>query len=343
MEQVPLVPFVLNSNRCLSTRSLKSRGSYPTSMSQNNTILHLGLDVAKLSLQLHLINRFHSLTNDAKGHRQLLKLLRDHPKAHVICEATGGYEQKVVRCLQSAGIAVSVVEAGRVRYFARAQGLRAKTDPIDAAVLSAYGRTFSPAVTAAPSARQQRLSSVTQRRRQLVQLLLMQRNYAEHYSDPFQLRQARQLIKTLEKQIDECEQAISQLIAEDDVLRKNAQRLQSISGVGPIVAATVLAEMPELGQISNNAAAALAGVAPYNDDSGDQKGKRRIAGGRRTVRNALYMATLSAVRYDRILKACYQRLCANGKAPLVALTACMRKLVVLMNRLLKNAQFQLAA
>jgi transposase len=312
-------------------------------MSQNNTILHVGLDIAKLSLELHLVDRFHTLANDAKGHRKLLKLLRDHPGAHIICEATGGYEQAVVRCLQCAGIPVTVVEAGRIRYFARAQGLRAKTDPIDAAVLSAYGRTFSPAPTTAPTPQLQRLSSVTQRRRQLMQLLLMQRNYAEHYSDALQIRQTRQLIKLLEKQIDECEQAINELIAQDDALSKKAQRLQAIPGVGPIVAATVLAEMPELGQISKTSAAALAGVAPYNDDSGDRRGKRRIAGGRRTVRTALYMATLSAVRHDRILKEFYQRLCANGKAPLVALTACMRKLIVLMNRLLKNEQFQLAA
>jgi transposase len=312
-------------------------------MSQNNIILHVGLDVAKLSLQLHLVDRFHNLANDPKGHRQLLKLLRDHPGAHVICEATGGYEQALVRCLQSADIPVTVVEAGRVRHFARAQGLRAKTDPIDAAVLSGYGRTFSPAPTTAPSVQLQRLSSVTQRRRQLMQSLLMQRNYAEHYSDSFQIRQSRQLIRLLEKQIDECEQAISELIGTDEPLNKKAQRLQQIPGVGPITAATVLAEMPELGQITKTAAAALAGVAPYNDDSGDRRGKRRIAGGRRSVRTALYMATLSAVRHDRILKAFYQRLCANGKAPLVALTACMRKLIVLMNRLLKNEQFELAA
>jgi len=311
-------------------------------MSQNKTILHVGLDVAKLSLQLHLVNQFHTLANNKTGHRKLLKLLRDHPCAHVICEATGGYEQAVVGCLQSADIAVTVVEAGRVRYFARAQGLRAKTDPIDAAVLSAYGRTFAPPPTMPLTAQEQRLSSVTQRRRQLVQLLLTQRNYGEHYTDALQLRQSRQLIKLLEKQIDECEQVISQLIAEDVALSKKAQRLQSIPGVGPIVAATVLAEMPELGQISKTAAAALAGVAPYNDDSGDRRGKRRIAGGRRTVRTALYMATLSAVRHDRILKEFYQRLCTSGKAPLVALTACMRKLIVLMNRLLKNDQFQLA-
>lgn len=311
-------------------------------MSQNNIIIHVGLDVAKRSLQLHLVDCFHTLANDCKGHRKLLKLLRGHPGAHLICEATGGYEQAVVRCLQSADIPVTVMEAGRVRHFARAKGLRAKTDPIDAAVLTEYGSTFAPEPTTAPTPQVQRLHAATQRRRQLVQLLLMERNYVEHYSDALQIRQARKLIKMFEKQIDECEQAISKLIAEDEALNKKAQRLQSIPGVGPIVAATVLAEMPELGQISKTAAAALAGVAPYNDDSGAHKGKRRIAGGRRTVRTALYMAALSAVRHDRILKNFYEHLRANGKPPLVALTACMRKLVVLMNHLLKNDQFQLA-
>ena len=138
----------------------------------NLNILHIGLDVAKLSLQLHLAGRFHSLANNAKGYAQLLKHLRAHPHAHVVCEATGGYEQAVVRVLQTAGVPVSIVEAGRVRYYARAQGQRAKTDPIDAAVLSEYGATFRPAATAPVSPQQQQLADLTQRRRQLIQLLV---------------------------------------------------------------------------------------------------------------------------------------------------------------------------
>ncbi len=135
---------VPNSNRCLSTATANHRGSHFTSMSLNNTILHVGLDVAKLTLQLHLAGRFHSLTNDTKGHAQLLKLLRAHPHVQVVCEATGGYEQPVVRALHAADIPVSIIEAGRVRYFARAQGQRAKTDPIDAAVLPDYGAALQP-------------------------------------------------------------------------------------------------------------------------------------------------------------------------------------------------------
>jgi transposase len=260
----------------------------------------------------------------------------------VVCEATGGYEQAVVRVLQSAGIPVSIVEAGRVRHFARAQGQRAKSDPIDAAVLSAYGRACHPAPAPSASPQQQQLAQLVQRRRQLVQLLIQERNHAEHYADAFRRKQFRQLANLLEKQITQCEETIAALIAKDAALAQKASRLQAIAGVGPVSAATVLAEMPELGRLNNQTAAALAGVAPYNRDSGSQKGLRHIAGGRRTVRSALFMAALSAVRHDRILKAFYQRLRAAGKKPLVALTACMRKLIILMNRLLKNDLFQLA-
>ncbi len=313
-------------------------------MSQNNTnIVYVGLDVAKLSLQLHLAGTFHLLANDAKGHAQLLKRLRGYPAAHVVCEATGGYEQAVVRALQLAGVPVSIVEAGRVRYFARAQGQRAKTDPIDAAVLSEYGATFKPAATAPASPQQQQLADLAQRRRQLIQLLVSERNHAEHYTDSFRLRQSRQLAKALEKQITQCDEAITTLITQDTELARKAERLKAIPGVGPVVAAIMLAEMPELGRLTTQTAAALAGVAPYNRDSGGQTGIRRINGGRAAVRCALYMATLSAVRHDRILKEFYLRLRAAGKKPLVAMTACMRKLVILMNRLLKNYDFQLAS
>jgi transposase len=312
-------------------------------MSPNNpNILHVGLDVAKLSLELHLAGHSHALANDAKGHAQLLKRLRPHPHAHVVCEATGGYEQPVARLLQAAGIPVSILEASRVRHFARAQGQRAKTDPIDAAVLSAYGAAFQPRPTPPVSPQQQQLAELAQRRRQLVQLLTNERNHAEHYTDAFRLRQTRRLGKILEQQIAQCDEAIARLIAQDTQLAHKASRLKAIPGVGQVVATTMLAEMPELGTLNRRTAAALAGVAPYNRDSGGQTGRRCIQGGRSAARNALYMATLTAMRYDRILKEFYLRLRAAGKKPLIAMTACMRKLVILMNQLLKNDHFQLA-
>lgn len=311
-------------------------------MSQNHSILHLGLDVAKLTLQLDLAGQPYTLANDAKGHAQLLKLLRRHPGAQVVCEATGGYEQPAVRVLHAAQIPVSIVEAGRVRHFAKAKGLRAKTDPIDAVVLSEYGRVLQPAATPAPTPQQGRLSELSTRRLQLLASLTAETNRAAHYTDKQCVRQARQLRQTLEKQIAACDLALAEIIAADEILKAKAERLDAIPGVAAVTATTVLAELPELGQISDQAAAALVGVAPYNRDSGEQTGARHIAGGRSAVRRALYMATLSAVRHDAILKAFYTRLCAAGKKPKVALVACMRKLVVLMNRLLKNPNFQLA-
>lgn len=293
-------------------------------------------------MQLDLAGQAHSLANDAQGQARLLKLLRDHPTAQIVCEATGGYEQSVVRALHAAAVPVSVVEAGRVRHFARAKGQRAKTDPIDAAVLSAYGRAFAPAPTPAPTAQQTRLAELSRRRLQLIQTRLAETNRAEHYVDKLCVRQARQLLRALEKQIETCDEAITALLAADEPLQAKADRLDAIPGVGAVTAATVLAELPELGRLSDEAAAALAGVAPYNRDSGGVSGVRHIAGGRTAVRCALYMATLSAVRYDKILKAFYLRLRAAGKKPKVALVACMRKRIVLMNRLLRNPQFQLA-
>ncbi len=314
-------------------------------MSQTNSpsILFVGLDVAKSSLQLHLAAQSHALSNDAKGHQKLIGLLKSHPSAQVVCEATGGYEQPVLAALHEAAIPLSLVEAGRVRHFAKAKGKRAKSDPIDAAVLSAYGAALQPAPTPQASPTQQQLTQLTRRRRQVVEQLVVERNHAEHYADSFSQKQSRQIIALLEKQIAQCEREIASLMDKDADLKKKAQRLQTIPGVGSVTAVCVLAEMPELGTLEDGSCAALAGLAPYNSDSGQQSDQRHIGGGRAGIRRALYMAALSAVRCDRILKEFYLRLRNNGKKPKVALTAAMRKLILLMNRLLKNPNFQLAS
>ena len=308
----------------------------------NTPPLFAGLDIAKASLQLHLAGQSHGLDNQAKGHQKLIKLLRAQPGAHVVCEPTGGYEQSVLHALHAAKLPVSLVEAGRVRHFAKAKGLRAKTDPIDAAVLTEYGVAMRPAATPPRSEIQQQLLQLSNRRRQLLDLKVLEQNRAEHYADAFSQKQSRQLLKLLEKQITSCDQVLAQLVQADPALQTKVQRLDAIPGVGPVTATLILAQMPELGQLTPQTAAALAGLAPYNQDSGDQAGVRRIYGGRKTVRCALYMAALSAVKHDRILKAFYQHLRKAGKKPIVALTACMRKLIVLMNHLLKNPKFQLA-
>jgi transposase len=310
-------------------------------MSQNNpSIIYAGLDIAKATLELYLAGQTHTLANDRKGHAALLKLLRGHP-AHVVCEATGGYERPSVRALQAAEIPVSLLEAGRVRHFARAQGQRAKTDAIDARVLAAYGQAFAPAATPAPTAKQETLRQLTTRRRQLIETKVSETNRSEHYLDALCQKQSRALLRLLEKQIGQVEESILQLITQDADLNAKAERLDQIPGVGSATAAIVLAEMPELGTLSDESAAALAGVAPYNHESGALRGGRHISGGRSSVRCALYMAALSSVKHDPILKEFYLRLRVAGKKPKVALVACMRKLIVLMNRLLKNPNFKL--
>ncbi len=311
-------------------------------MSQiNPLIIHAGLDVAKDSLALDFQDRAHTLSNDATGHARLIRILRAGPSVHVVLEATGGYEQPAVRALHAAGIALSVVEPGRVRAFARALGQRAKTDPIDAAVLSAFGRAVAPPPTAAPSAQQQRLGELVLRRRQLVEFVVAESNRAAHYTEKLPRKQSAALLRSLRGQIAACEKAIAAQIAEDETMKARAVRLQEVPGVGATTAATLLAEMPELGTLSDAGAAALAGVAPYNCDSGPLAGTRRIRGGRAPVRCALCLAAMSAVQHDPILKTFYRRLVAAGKKPMVALTAAMRKLVVLLNRLLKNPKFKL--
>lgn len=314
-------------------------------MSQNNsiTINYIGVDVAKLSLAADLPGQCLTVGNDIKGHDHLLRLFGALPNAHVVLEATGGYEQSFVRALHCAGIAVSVIEPSKARAFARAKGLRAKTDPIDAALLRGFGVAMAPHPTAPPTAQQQRLAELVMRRRQLVDSVTCESNRSDHYLDPLANRQAAAHLRLLRKQTDQCDKAIAALIAADEVLAQRSARLQELPGVGAVTASTLIAEMPELGTLSDEGAAALAGVAPYNCDSGPFAGSRRIAGGRISVRCCLYMAAMSARVHDPILKTFYNRLVARGKKRIVALTAVMRKLIILLNRMLKNPNFELKA
>lgn len=318
-------------------------------MSQNNsTTLYAGLDVAKATLQLSLHGAGHALDNDAKGHRRLIALLRaaqrdDIERVHVVLEATGGYERAAVRALHAAGFACSVMMPSRVRAFAQARGQLAKNDPIDADVLAAFGAAIRPAPTVALTDAQQQLDELVVRRQQLLETRVAELNRAAHYTHRCLLQQSRRLLATLDRQIAQCDQLIAEQLAADAQLSARAARLQQVPGVGAVTAAVLLAHLPELGSLADGQAAALAGLAPYDRDSGPRSGQRRICGGRATVRCALYMATLSAVRHDRILREFYQQLRRRGKLAKVALTAAMRKLLLLLNRLLRNTHFQLAS
>ena len=305
------------------------------------TTIYTGLDIAKLNLQLHLQGRIHDLPNTAAGHRRLLKLLAPITGVQIVCEATGGYERAVVAALHTAQVPVSVLNPARVRNFARAQGQRAKTDNIDAAILSAYGQAFQPTPTAPRTAQEQQLTELVRRRGQIVELLVAQRLQAQHLTLPALQRQSQSLIRRLERDIQQVEARIKELRTEVPTLDARAQKLEAITGVGTITAMGVLAELPELGSLNRRQAAALAGLAPHPRESGQWRGQRTIGGGRAPVRRSLYMAALVAARSNRLLKAFYQRLRAAGKPAKVALTAVMRKLIVLMNHTLKHPNFVL--
>lgn len=306
------------------------------------TTIYAGLDIAKLNLQLHLAGRLHDLPNTVAGQRRLLKLLAQQPGGvHVVCEATGGYERDVVAALHAAQVPVSVLNPARVRHFARATGQRAKTDNLDAAVLSAYGAALHPKPTAPRSDVEQQLTELIRRRVQVVALLVAQRQQAAQLTVPALRRQAQSLVRRLARDLHQIEAQLQTLRAQAAALQERTQKLEAITGVGTITALGVLAELPELGTLNRRQAAALAGLAPHPRESGQWHGRRTIGGGRAPVRRALYMAALVAARANPHLKAFYQRLRAAGKPAKVALTAVMRKLVVLMNHTLKHPDFVL--
>ena len=311
-------------------------------MNDKQTSVHAGLDIAKASLQLHLQSKFFDLPNTADGHAQLIKRLAAIPGAHVICEATGGYERAVVAALHAATLPLSVLNPARVRQFARASGELAKTDPIDAAVLTAFGQAFTPEPTPARTATELKLAALVTRRVQLLELRVAEAQRADTCADLELRKLFTPWLAQMEKQIAKVEALIEALLKEQTPLANQVQRLDDIMGVGRLTAVMVLATLPELGTLNRRQAAALAGLCPYNRDSGQWAGKRCISGGRAEVRRALYMAALSASRSNHLLKPFYDRLIAAGKPAKVALTAVMRKLIVLMNHLLKNPKFSLA-
>jgi transposase len=304
-------------------------------MQSNNAVIYAGVDVAKATLQLHLLGRQKELSNDPAGLRQLLKAVQKVPGVHVICEATGGYEQAMVKVLQEAQVPVSVANPARVRAAAQALGQRAKSDPIDAGGLTDYGQRFKPKATTPPSATQEQLVALTQWLQQLISGRAMAKTQAEHHQDPFVLQQHAKLMAHLQAQIKAVEKQIEALLEQDAELHQRVRCLDEIQGVGPRTAWMVLAHMPELGQLNRQQVAALAGLAPWIRDSGTMKGKRCIGGGRPAVRVALYMASLSASRSNPVLSVLYQRLRAKGKMGKVALTAVMRRLLIFMNHQLK--------
>lgn len=307
--------------------------------------IHLGIDIAKDFLQLDtaVLPRLPRVPNTAVGFATLLKALKKlKGTVHVVFEATGGYERALMDCLHEAGIVLSLLHPGRVRAFARACGLLAKTDALDAAVLTRFARQMEPAPTPRLTEVQRDLQELSQRRAQLVKLMVMEKNRLPAHRHPALRQAARETVKHLEEQIARIDALLAELVRGDATLHSQVQRLSQVQGVGPATAMALLAAMPELGSLNRRQAAALAGLAPRNRDSGSLQARRTIGGGRVQARRALYMAAVSASRHNPVLAPFYQKLKAQGKPSKIALTALMRKLLSTINSLLKNPTFLLA-
>lgn len=312
-------------------------------MSTNNSIIYVGLDIAKSSFQVNLQNLNFLLPNSPAGHRKLLaRLLNLKQPRQVICEATGGYEQAIVHALHQAGVPVSVVDPLKVRQFAKGCGWLAKSDPIDARLLSAFGAKATPKPQVPLSANVAALRELSRHRLQLQEQAQIVACQGRLTQLPFIRQSTARLLRHYRSQLQQLQKQIAGLLQTDAGLAAKARVLQETIGVGPKTACSLLAEMPELGALNRAQAAALAGVAPYARDSGIWKGRRFIKGGRPLVRKALYMAALVASRRHPALRHTYLHLLARGKPKKLALTALMRKLICLLNFKLKNIQLPLA-
>jgi transposase len=297
----------------------------------------VGIDISKTRLDVALRPTGSAFTvpYDETGIATVVQRLRTLSPAGIVLEATGGLEVLLSGALATAGLPVAVVNPRHVRDFARAIGRLAKTDALDAQVLAQFAEAVRPACRPLPDASTQQLAALIMRRRQLVEMLTAEKN--RRGSAPRVMRtQIQQHIEWLQQHLVQLDQELTTAVQASPIWREHDELLQSVPGIGPVVTRTLLAELPELGTLTHKQIAALVGVAPLNRDSGAFRGKRTVWGGRATVRAALYMGALVAARHNRVLKAFYQRLRQAGKAPKVALTACMRKLLTMLNAMLKH-------
>ena len=303
---------------------------------------YVGLDISKARLDYTIDEkRTAAADNDANGHKQLIQGLKKQPHARVVCEATGGYERLVVAKMLEAGIEVCVVQPGRARSYAYAEGLVAKTDPIDAQMLRRYGQAVKLRLATPTDPAVATLRELIDRRRGLVDRLVEVTNQLALAGKTL-ARWVEREQRFLNKELKAVEAEIAKHIGNDPTLRLKSERLQQMTGVGPILAGTLLAYVPELGTLPDPTISALLGVAPHPRDSGTSSRPRHVRGGRGAVRHVLYMAALAAVRSNRILGQFYQRLLAAGKPPKVCLVAVMRKMLTVLNQMLAKPELVLA-
>jgi transposase len=299
---------------------------------------HAGIDVSKEHLDVHLLAEGEAfvVANDHEGIDALVKrLLKARPEL-VVLEATGKYERPAAMAIAAAGISVAVVNPRQARDFAKATGRLAKTDKIDAQILARFAAAIEPPPSILPDEEAQALQAILTRRRQVLLMLTAEKNRLLMAPKPVAKR-IRAHIRWLEKELERTDGELDEAVQQSEAWHRNEELLRSVPGVGPVLARrTLLAELPELGTITHKRLSALVGVAPFNRDSGKIRGKREVWGGRAPVRAALYMGALVATRYNPILKEFYERLLSVGKPKKVALVACMRKLLVILNAMMRD-------
>lgn len=306
---------------------------------QNSRELYVGIDVSKktLAIALQPTDEVWEVKNDSEGIDQLIGQLKILKPRLIIMEATGGYETNSAIELGVAGFAVAIINPRQARDFAKSMGRLAKTDKIDALMLARFGEAIRPEPRELPSEQSIKLQALLVRRRQVVVMLVAEKNRIE-MTHPTMKPRVDEHIEWLEKERKDLDNELKNMLQLSPIWREKEKLFRSIPGVGKVLAVTLLADLPELGQLNRKKIAALVGVAPFNCDSGKMHGKRAIWGGRAYVRNSLYMATLSATKWNPIIKEYYQHMKKLGKPTKVALVACMRKLLCILNAMAHTNQ-----
>jgi transposase len=300
--------------------------------------MYVGIDVAKDRLDVHVrpTGETFAVARDGEGLAALTARLGAVQPLLVVLEATGGFEVTVAAALGAAQLPLAVVNPRQIRDFARATGKLAKTDALDAAVIARFAEAIRPEPRPIPDAQARALGELVARRRQVVDMIVAESHRRRQLTEPRLLRRIERHLSVLQAELSEIECDLDDAIRGTPAWRDNDDLLKSVPGIGPAVARALLAELPELGTLGRKQIAALVGVAPLNRDSGTMRGRRTTWGGRATVRSALYMATLVATRHNAPIAAFYQRLCAAGKPAKVALVACMHKLLLILNAILRD-------
>ncbi|WP_439098858.1 IS110 family RNA-guided transposase [Bowmanella dokdonensis] len=316
-------------------------------MNQKEQIeVNVGVDVGKsqLDIQLHPLDLHFSIANHQDDILKLVRILKGYPVKRIVTEATGRHEHAFVFACDQAGLPVVVVDPIKVRRFAQAIGVLAKTDKIDASVIALFAAKLEPDIKPIPGKQARLIKDLLVRRSQLLEMATMEKNRLHILPKPLHIlpkplhSSIKSLLKQLQKQIEKITCQVDELICQSKAWRMKVEILTSVPGVGKVLAYTLLTELPELGELNRKEIAALVGVAPMNKESGSYTGKRRIRGGRHRVRTVMFMAMMSAIQCNPLFKGYYERLKAAGKLPKVALIACLRKLIVILNTMLKNEE-----